>query len=316
MKILLICDRPSWAYDRIATEIKNRNDRQFSADIFYVKNNTRSLKRAHKHYDFFFVIGWQVYAQIKDGKVSEYLSFLDKKRTLVGLHSHHSWDGKRTLPSRDILPARFLIEYLQLFVTANAVSLKLYRLFADAGLNNISYTPNGVDEKRFSKIVSYNPVFTCGYSGSKKHDWRKGVSEFIVPACKKANVTVKLAMPHEGLLVPLDEMPAFYQSLNAYICASSSEGFSLSVLEAASCGVPIITTDVGGVLELIDDGKDGFIVRRDVDAICEKITYLKDNPQKVQDMGRLMRQKIEARFSWSIRIKAWLDFIERSINSV
>ena len=76
-------------------------------------------------------------------------------------------------------------------------------------------------------------------------------SKYIIPSSKGAGVKTKIAMLSTGNYVPLEQMPSFYSDLHAYICASSSEGFSLSVLEAASCGVPIITTNVGGMSDLL-----------------------------------------------------------------
>jgi glycosyltransferase involved in cell wall biosynthesis len=151
--------------------------------------------------------------------------------------------------------------------------------------------------------------FTVGYSGSEKHDWRKGITEYIVPACKKAGVQLKLVMPVEGQYVPLTEMPGFYNSIDAYLCASTSEGFSLSVLEAASCGRPVISTRVGGSEELIKDGENGFLVDRTIEAMVEKLVLLKNNKDMTIEMGRRGREIAMESYSWEIRAEDWYNFI-------
>jgi len=151
-----------------------------------------------------------------------------------------------------------------------------------------------------------------GYSGSLKHDWRKGITEFIEPACRKAGVRLKKAMLADGHYVPHSEMASFYNEIDVYLCASSSEGFSLSVLEAAACGRPVISTRVGGCVDLIQDGENGFLVDRDVDVIAAKLKQLKDQPVKVRSMGEAIRTTIENHWTWEQRAQDWIKFIQSS----
>lgn len=254
MKILVLIDKLNWAYHSIAKAlVKNNHDPNLSLHIEHIKGNRKTIKKIYKKFDLFFVMGWQTF---------ESVDFLPKDKIITGLHSHHSWDDKKTTPEKNVNPPSKLIDNLNSFIRVNAVSKKLYDLFKSSGVENISYTPNGADTDIFKPSSRNNDVFTVGYSGTQTHDWRKGISDFILPAAKKAGVKVELAMRATEQQVSVEEMPAFYQKLDAYICASSSEGFSLSVLEAASCGNPIITTNVGGMAELIKDGNNGFLVKK------------------------------------------------------
>jgi L-malate glycosyltransferase len=57
----------------------------------------------------------------------------------------------------------------------------------------------------------------------------------------------------------VDDMSEFYRSLDVYILASKSEGLGSSLLEAAACGAVPIGTKTGGIVEVIEDGVDGFL---------------------------------------------------------
>lgn len=301
MRVLLLPDKKDWAYFSIAKNLVKYNaDDNLELDIIPIKKNQDKIKKKMKKYDRFLVMGWQTY---------DLVNFLPKDETLIGVHSHHAWDNKQTLPDNEILPDKKLVAFLNGFLKTNFVSDRLYQLFKKSGCSNGQYTPNGVDSEMFKYTPQKDKSLVVGYSGSKSHDWRKGVSKYIQPAAKKANVECKIAMLSTGTHIALEEMPKFYEGIDVYICASASEGFSLSVLEASSCGCPIISTRVGGCTDLINHGINGFLVDRTVEAIAEKIELLKNFDIRNQ-MSLSMRRIIEDEYCWKHKAQSWIDFIK------
>ena len=207
-RILLVADRPNWAYDSIAQAlVKHNTDPSIEFDIEYIKNGKRRLKDIHKDYDLVFMIGWQLLASYENGKIKRLNTFLNPKKTLTGIHSHHSWDNRSTLPDENIPPPENLVIFLNKYSGVNIISRRLYEIFLGAGLKNAACTLNGVDVNLFSakKTYSNDDYFRVGFSGNNKHDWRKGISEFIEPACDIVNVKLKLAMPKKGHHIPLNQ---------------------------------------------------------------------------------------------------------------
>lgn len=103
-------------------------------------------------------------------------------------------------------------------------------------------------------------------------------------------------------------MVKFYQGLNCFICSSESEHIPLPVLEAAACGVPIISTNVGIVPELIKSYENGIIIQRNPSAIREALQYLMANPKKQKSMGQSIRNTILEQWTWSVCWKEWEEF--------
>jgi glycosyltransferase involved in cell wall biosynthesis len=304
MKLCLLPDKKNWAYHSIALGCKKYNNHpDLDISIIPIKGNIKRIKKRYKTFDRFFVMGWQTYNLVK---------FLPKSSTLVGVHSFHSWDNRMTTPNESAVPKRDLIEFLNSFLRVNVVSLRLFKTFNNAGIEKLYYTPNGVDISIFKQKNINSETkrpFYVGYSGSKGHDWRKGITEFIIPSVKRVGAKTKLAMSASNNYIPLKKMPTFYQSLDAYLCASSSEGFSLSVLEAAATGLPIVSTRCSGTDELFDDNENVLLVDRNVDQMAKKIKYLMNNPKECIRLGSNIRKTIEENFTWKLRSTNWLNFI-------
>jgi glycosyltransferase involved in cell wall biosynthesis len=315
VKVLLVCDRPDWAYDAIAKAlIKHNPYKDVILDLSYMKGDTDLYYKINNH-DFIFVLGWQIMGQIKWLHVKNIVPLLNEKRTLTGIHSYHAWDDRKTQPDTITLPPKKLVRFLNKYRSVNAVSSRLYQAFKTGGVKNLFYTPNGADIEVFypkKKLREKRPL-RVGYSGSLKHDWRKGITEIIEPASVIAGVELVKAMPSDGHYVPLDQMPDFYNEIDVYLCASTSEGFSLSVLEASATGRPVISTRVGGCEDLIVNGQNGFLVDRTPEAFAEKLIQLDRNRDLLCKMGSRNREIVEQKWSWAKRSQNWLNFILDSV---
>jgi glycosyltransferase involved in cell wall biosynthesis len=83
------------------------------------------------------------------------------------------------------------------------------------------------------------------------------------------------------------------------VVPSLAEGCPAVVLEASACGIPVIACRVGGVPDLIEDGKTGIIVNTEnVFDIKQALLTLKDNPASKMEMGKRARQRMESEFTW------------------
>ena len=79
----------------------------------------------------------------------------------------------------------------------------------------------------------------------------------IVPELKKENPKFKLVV---AIKMPHDELMGYFRASRVFVLNSGYEGFSHLILEAMACGLPVITTNVCGNPELINDGYNGLLV--------------------------------------------------------
>lgn len=92
----------------------------------------------------------------------------------------------------------------------------------------------------------------------------------------------------------------YYSSASVFVFPSLVEGFGLVLLEAMSCGIPVITTPNTAGPDILTDGVEGFIIPiRDVEALKEKLEWCYSHPQELAEMGRAARRKAE-KLNWGL----------------
>ena len=113
-----------------------------------------------------------------------------------------------------------------------------------------------------------------------------------------------------GSLQYPDQVRQFLTEIDVYALFSGLEGLGQTIIEASFMKKPIISTNVGGIPELIEDSKTGFLVeKQNSDEIIEKINTLVNNDDQRKQMGILGRSFIEKNFNWEIIAKKFSDIM-------
>jgi glycosyltransferase involved in cell wall biosynthesis len=100
----------------------------------------------------------------------------------------------------------------------------------------------------------------------------------------------------EGLVQPLGhvaDMRALFAKTDIVVLPSYyGEGVPRSLIEAAACALPMVTTNHPGCREVVTDGVDGLLVPvRDAGALAAAIRHLHDHPKWARQLGRAARAK-------------------------
>jgi glycosyltransferase involved in cell wall biosynthesis len=181
---------------------------------------------------------------------------------------------------------------------------------------------NGIDTKNFSReLVHQTNKVTFLFAGRLLVD--KGINEFIEASSLINNQDaefklvgdIDLSNPKSLSLDKLDEikcmdhidylgrkdyeeMNSIYNLANIFVLPSYREGLPKSALEAASCEMPLILTDVPGCKECVIESKNGFLVElKNVESLVNKMNFFIQNRQKIASYGIASRKLIEDKFS-------------------
>ena len=93
-------------------------------------------------------------------------------------------------------------------------------------------------------------------------------------------------------------MPYLYSLASAFILPSFSESFPLTILEAMSCGVPVIASNVGGVPEIVQNEKDAILINAgDNQELAKAVSRILVNDNFVNDIKINSRNKILDKFN-------------------
>jgi len=100
-----------------------------------------------------------------------------------------------------------------------------------------------------------------------------------------------------------------------FVLPSYREGVPRTLLEAASMSKPIVTTDVTGCKEVVDDGVNGFLVPvRDHKELARKIEILIDNENLREEFGKKSRIKAVREFDVKAVVEKYLEVYEKVLN--
>lgn len=161
---------------------------------------------------------------------------------------------------------------------------------------------NGVNTTLFCPPAQRPSEFLAGWVGNSKSIGQKGL-DIIQEACRLADVPL--------LIVDASEKPKdlkansqewlrdnLYHKVSVYLCASQYEGTPNPALEALACGLPVITTRVGNMPELIRDGINGYIVERDADSLARALKLIRD-----RDLSQAARDSVSPSWDWQEKAK-------------
>lgn len=99
--------------------------------------------------------------------------------------------------------------------------------------------------------------------------------------------------------IPHEEVPAYLHDADIFVRPSRSEGMGNAFVEALAAGLPTIGTPVGGITDIIEDGKTGLFARvEDPHDLAEKIIRLLHNPTLAEHIAINGHQMVSERFSW------------------
>lgn len=232
---------------------------------------------------------------------------------------------------------RELIEYeLADYISIPSTFVK--KTFIDQGISEdkLIVNPYGVDLENFKQVPKKDSLFRIIYAGqgSLQKGYHYLLQAFHELDLKNSelwhlgNITNEIKPFLEKYKNPKwifkgnikqNELYKFYSQGSIFILPSIQDGFGMVILQAMSCGLPVILSQNTAGNDIIENNKktrDGFVVPiRDVSSIKQKILFLYNNQKKAIEMGNLAKKKVQNNYSWNNYGERYFKNLKRIIDN-
>ena len=116
--------------------------------------------------------------------------------------------------------------------------------------------------------------------------------------------------------IPHNEFPDYLNELKLLVFPSYSEGLSNVVLESMACGTLVLATPVGGVLDLINDGVTGFILKNNSPECIAENVMRALNHQNLDEIAKNARKLIEEEYTYEAAVERYRKILKNLQNNV
>jgi glycosyltransferase involved in cell wall biosynthesis len=340
--VLVIVGAPNWSHDYKTRSLQ----RTLGGEYQILKRFHPDLTEADlDSADLILVYFWMQFERLKHVEAA---LMRNRRKLLVGVCSHFELDGARRDPglatlrqmARGVFANNLLLYHelqplleVPVFYTPNGVDTDFYQPPRESSSSAQTETSrrekrNGVQGELKAPLSSISrlvknlweigvgeragrPGVRVGWAGSLSNQGpvHRGFNDLIVPGVRSVRAARLVVAAREKRWRSPDEMIEFYHSIDIYLCASRSEGTPNPCLEAAACGVPVVTTRVGNMPELVRDGVNGLFVEWNVADIAARIAQLRDDPPLRAELSRNMLASIQD-WDWKRQAENYRNMFE------
>jgi len=277
------------------------------------------LARVYK-YDVIHVFSASYFSFVLAPSPAILIGKLYRRKVLLNYHSGEAEDHLQRW-RRSAIPTIRLVDAIVV------PSEYLVRVFASFGLKATAiYNLIDTSKFRFRERTPLRPVFLSN---------RNLESHYGVDRVLRAFAIIQESIPHASLTVAGDgsqrqtlkalaqelnlqniqftgqiapaDIADVYDAADIFLNGSEIDNQPLSILEAFSCGLPVVTTDAGGIPDIVQDQRTGMVVSRgDHVAMANRAITLLENPELAKQMVERARQEC-LKYSWEAVRDAWMS---------
>ncbi len=201
-----------------------------------------------------------------------------------------------------------------------APSNYLYRIFKDAGFTNLQIIPNSIELKKYSfkprsvfapRLLwvrrfqgRYNPMLALKVLELLKAEYPEAALCMVGPEKDGSMARCKAYAEKHDLNVSFPgklrkkEWAKLSEDYDIFLNTTNIDNTPISVIEAMALGLAVVSTKVGGMQDLVEDGKDGLLVPpADEQAMFLAVERLLKDPERTLEITKNAREKVRS-FDW------------------
>jgi glycosyltransferase involved in cell wall biosynthesis len=148
-------------------------------------------------------------------------------------------------------------------------------------------------------------LLLAGTGGLDIHNCEAQLRDYVKSAGLKANV---------WFLGSVQNIPEYLQAADLFVFPTENDAFPSSLIEAMSCGLPIVTTPVGAIKTIVADQETGLIVQPgNRQQLYEALVAIISDKTLPSRLGQAGRQIVEERYSAGNTVGKYLSLFESTL---
>lgn len=294
-RVLFVVDEPGWAHDSKTEALRAQLGDEYAIERRYQQDVTPADVAAA---DLVVIYYW---LQLAGCPALRAALTGHEHKLVLGVCSHAELEGEREAEALAHLRAVGAV-----FVHSELLHRQVLPLLRPE--QRLFVLPNGVDTAAFAPLPHRQPrggPLRVGWAGSLGNFGRelRGFDEIAATCASLGGVQFVPAVKERGRRGH-GTMASYYHDIDVYVCMSRCEGTPNPALEAAACGVPLVTTPVGNMPEFVRDGESGLFVQRGDGSLARALARLRDDAALRQRCAEGARRTALA-WSWSVRARGF-----------
>ena len=286
LKIVRLCDQWNWAYDHITREqaVYSRHE---IINLRLMDVKIKDLEGV----DILYIPGPNMGSSWTNPLIANVRNTYPNCRIICGYAGEH----EIMYPDADII------------VSISAKFFPKLKEMYQARHTPVVFLPESADTEFFVP-GKFPKNFTVGWSGRVAEVKRCHLLDKLAfPVIRKSDHGTTFFKEPGRSLQPMKD---FYQSISALVLTSHSEAMPRVILEAMSCGLPVISTDVGSLrmvmnnMWLVPVHPENVVVN----SLNHRLSVLANYPELAKEIGQQNRDFIVKNFSWVANQPIWDDF--------
>jgi glycosyltransferase involved in cell wall biosynthesis len=256
----------------------------------------------------------------------------------------HTKHGNNPRGGTRLVAGKLAARFVDAFVAVSPETAQFARSRNEVDERRLSVIPNGIELGRFHPEPAARERIRAEL-GIGAGDWVVGTVGRIAVEKNQALLlravapllgpAARLVVAGDGPLLPsLSELagslgiagfvhllgvrrdvPDLLNAMDLFVLCSNTEGLPLAVPEAMATGLPVVSTSVGGIPTVVDEGETGFLVPvGDEAALRDRIARLQADPAMSRAWGDRARSAAVARFSAERMQRDYLELYERVLS--
>ncbi len=113
----------------------------------------------------------------------------------------------------------------------------------------------------------------------------------------------------------IKDIQNYLNAADAGVYTSENESFGMGMLETMSYQKPVLATKVGGIPEVLDNGKSGYLLKvGDINGFAKKLRMLEKNPKTAQKLGQKAKTRAASKFSAQKIVRQYLSYYQKILS--